>query len=1433
MSESNPVLHRIEKKLCLSPGILTELGYESVFDIVAMSKKSFMDKNQWLLGEECEQVYALAVGVAHVVRRQFLKSRAKKKDDAPSEPLLLSETVAEEQETALPLEEENSLMASAQSALSPTWDNLFQEDWLNYCQENAPEANHSPAAYLTWLYHQAQSFENDLGGVDIINLDTRRPDLGAMLVDDNAINQVVPALQLVNEVLDSTISPWIEKKTPGTTVNKTLSTTRYPSLLPYHFPHDQTDLALNNADVSLNDIISQSDTQWPYFLTSGHSGKKSEHAIELGSRLSPAQVTLLTESIAADSSFYLDNLGLQNSNYKTFTDRDVLCSQADITQNALEELFSTTLGRTRVVASPNCTAVTPSSAIFASSYINAHQEPALTFAPYPSPDDSKGGLAMVLNDQITSCTNGRFGGGITVDAFIGAEAYIPYNLGYDGTQLKDFSLAFWCRLDSERQDLAIITTNKTTSYAAADNGITLFLSKGTDNLVKFQFNCSDGYNQKNIVCDSICPQNEWFFVAINQNVTAKKLNFYCSVDGATLKHYELDFSELNIIGHANAVQGFNGNKDSIYYGDNYPHRRVIMSFDDITTWDRVLTESEILKFVTSGIPKAGYSSMSHYYPLDPLDTLDNLDIQNLSNDRMLRINRMVRLQRWLALPFDKVDLLLQACISAQGANNSNCQLNNHTVRMLGVFRHYQQRYNVTPEQFAAVLYQLTPYAVSPDIPFIDQVFNSPSLFETPFKITNTSFNYQSSSEVDSRIVKQLCAGLGLSQSEFLVVADEVARQQGDVSKHTLSCSLNVVSALYRLAMLPRWLGLSFAEGMSLFSLLDCQATLSCVPQLAKLTGNPAQPEKGDLLDTLMALSQAVEWSKTHALSWVTEYMQLQSAPDSLVPSAETVNFITQINQQLPSTLLNEQSFTAPGIPQRWQNSAGVYTCTGYTPVAKVVSAACELDSAKGQKGQFTSEANTLTKGNKNYTIGLWFYAHDTLSVYSLLLSCNANGTSSPETGIHIAFEYDYRLGIHIVDKKGWKLTNNSSLVFSKNKWHYFAFALDTDHKKLTAYLCNPEKTLQTVTLDYSPATGSIEIPAGQGWYLNDNGLGNFYEHYPSSRAILNFDEVCVWDSLLTQTQVQEIYDAKRPAKSTKAPKLCGQQGTNDIAWMQTLTDLVDEKSGLVLPAAKDLPTIRDRVANDITGFTFNGDDETAQVTDIVSSVIYQALCTQNSIADSALSQRFSVDQSAAPKIFAWSNDSEYRLLSDCMTCGENVDIATIKPVFLKKLYELGRRASVVDAFRLTATSLDTLLAHPEWFALSDATMTLTLLYRLSRYQDLLAISKNEDAVCAYLRSVNTSKPTAATAASQLAELLQWSSDEVAIATGVFGTGGVAKTLADIDGVMRLQKLCNSTGISVSPLLSTAGLTLSSGWNDWQAVGEALMAAQSFVAVTGE
>ncbi|WP_262353935.1 Tc toxin subunit A, partial [Salmonella enterica] len=127
----------------------------------------------------------------------------------------------------------------------------------------------------------------------------RRPDLATLMVVNDAINQQIP------------------------------------TLLPYHFPHDQVELSLLNTDVSLEDIISESSIDWPWFLSNSLTGDNSNYAMELASRLSPEQQTLPTEpdnSTATDlTSFYQTNLGLKTADYTPFEALNTFARQLAIT----------------------------------------------------------------------------------------------------------------------------------------------------------------------------------------------------------------------------------------------------------------------------------------------------------------------------------------------------------------------------------------------------------------------------------------------------------------------------------------------------------------------------------------------------------------------------------------------------------------------------------------------------------------------------------------------------------------------------------------------------------------------------------------------------------------------------------------------------------------------------------------------------------------------------------------------------------------------------------------------------------------------------------------------------------------------------------------------------------------------------------------------
>lgn len=181
----------------------------------------------------------------------------------------------------------------------------------------------------------------------------RRPDLATLMVDNDAINQQIPTLQLVNDILENNIATSLPSEQ---SVDETLAQTRYPTLLPYHFPHDQVELSLLNTNVSLEDIISESSTDWPWFLSNLLTGDNSNYAMELASRLSPEQQTLPTEpdnSTTTDlTSFYQTNLGLKTADYTPFEALNTSARQLAITVPQVEQLIAGTLRASRQFSFP-------------------------------------------------------------------------------------------------------------------------------------------------------------------------------------------------------------------------------------------------------------------------------------------------------------------------------------------------------------------------------------------------------------------------------------------------------------------------------------------------------------------------------------------------------------------------------------------------------------------------------------------------------------------------------------------------------------------------------------------------------------------------------------------------------------------------------------------------------------------------------------------------------------------------------------------------------------------------------------------------------------------------------------------------------------------------------------------------------------------------
>ncbi|WP_158538141.1 MULTISPECIES: Tc toxin subunit A [unclassified Photorhabdus] len=311
-------------------------------------------------------------------------------------------------------------------------------------------------------------------------------------------------------------------------------------------------------------------------------------------------------------------------------------------------------------------------------------------------------------------------------------------------------------------------------------------------------------------------------------------------------------------------------------------------------------------------PKAKESDFLHLYR--EFVSNDNLPqavnkLSGVNHERFDRLNRMIRLWKWIKLPVDKIDLLVTATMRAEGDANKQLQMNENTLRMLGIFHHWRKKYHISPDDFAALIYQITPFSMGKDIPFFDQIFNLSSLFDAPLVIDDREF--YSETKQDDNIINKLCAGLKIKEKDFSLLAPLVAESMG---KKSLTCSLSVVSAFYRIVQLSRILGLTPQEGVVILTLIGGNKVLKQVTDIPYLSqsGNNRQT---DILDIMIAMEQTIEWLRINKLSVGTLQLFLLPANEVIMTgNAAQVAFINQVGLHRNSESLTLESLSSNILP---------------------------------------------------------------------------------------------------------------------------------------------------------------------------------------------------------------------------------------------------------------------------------------------------------------------------------------------------------------------------------------------------------------------------------------------------------------------------------------------------------------------------------------
>ncbi len=285
-------------------------------------------------------------------------------------------------------------------------------------------------------------------------------------------------------------------------------------------------------------------------------------------------------------------------------------------------------------------------------------------------------------------------------------------------------------------------------------------------------------------------------------------------------------------------------------------------------------------------------------------------LTNLSEDRADRLNRMIRLSRWMNLSFRETDRLVMAAITAEGGGNDSPWMTVNTLRALGVFQDYRQRYGVKAEEFAAWLEQLSPYGAGAELAQFDRIFNARSLFPNPLVLDDSEFDIQPADERGRQTVQQICAALGLSQETFQYLARLIASAtEGKVLKR----SLPVISSFYRITSLASCLKLHPIVLLALIEVLDEDGE-SLVRQVAGVPLNVSFQVFGyaDILGTLVALSSCVQWCRDNDIDvvWLIQHLR---TPQAVSTDAE-IKLLNELNSRLEPVRITRTTLLEAGVP---------------------------------------------------------------------------------------------------------------------------------------------------------------------------------------------------------------------------------------------------------------------------------------------------------------------------------------------------------------------------------------------------------------------------------------------------------------------------------------------------------------------------------------
>ncbi|SFP60756.1 Concanavalin A-like lectin/glucanases superfamily protein [Variovorax sp. 770b2] len=169
-------------------------------------------------------------------------------------------------------------------------------------------------------------------------------------------------------------------------------------------------------------------------------------------------------------------------------------------------------------------------------------------------------------------------------------------------------------------------------------------------------------------------------------------------------------------------------------------------------------------------------------------------------------------------------------------------------------------------------------------------------------------------------------------------------------------------------------------------------------------------------------------------------------------------------------------------------------------------------------------ADDVTAANDRFTLGFWFRSNGTQSDSPLF--GNKNWHSGKNPGLVLAVD---NAGIKLNIGDGTNRADTAFVSFAAKQWVHVSVTVDKTNQKATLTVEDATHGAQIVSLDWK-SVAAAQI-AGLGTFgLGDDARGLYYTA-DGAPGIQAYDDVAMWNRMLTQDEIHALFASKRSITS--------------------------------------------------------------------------------------------------------------------------------------------------------------------------------------------------------------------------------------------------------------------------------------------------------------